>query len=215
MTTATERLSAAEQNLNTNVLAYIGQLAAEGRYAVLLGLGVRQDQIPKLSALSFHDIAIMAASALSAALIHTSLDANVLDIVFRNLERSQLESERARQLILAGASQRLMEELTGMDGARYAQYRLILGLQGTGGGRPRELLREGSTPGDLEGAGKIWQAWQASEDLEEAERWLWVHDTTGYSLRIIERVVRTPALHDGLPGAAVTAPWRAEGHCRG
>lgn len=207
MTTHVERFSAAELNLNTNVLAFAGQLAAEGRYAVLLGMGVRQDQIPRLSNLSFADIAMMGASVLSAALIHARIDADVLDIVFRNLDRTQREMEGIRRLIGAGASQCLMHELTGMDGDRYAQFRRVLGLHGSGGGRPRELLRGEATAAEVAEAERIWTLWQASSDREEVERWLWVHDQTGHSLRLIERVLRNP----DWQGVATAAGRRRNG----
>jgi hypothetical protein len=199
--TASEWRSTAEQILNTNILTYIGQLVAEGRYTALTGLGAREDQIPRLSRLSFQEFALIGASPLSAALIQARIDPDVLDIVFRNLERLHRERESVRRLMLAGASQRLMEELTGMDASQYAQLRLALGLRGADNGRPKELLRIKATAQDKAEADRMWQVWQDSEPLDDLERWLRVHDITGQSLRTIERVIRASRIH--------ASPWQA------
>jgi hypothetical protein len=197
-------MSTAERYLNTNVLSFIGQLAAEGRYAALISLGAREDQIPRLSTLSFVDMATLGGCPLSASLVQARIDPVVLDLLFLTLERKQRESECIRRLMLAGASQRLMEELTGMEAARYADYRRVLSLRGADNGRPKELLRARPSPRDSEEATRIWRAWRESASLDEIERWLRVHEATGQSLRVIERVIRSPELH--LPTGSSEQP---------
>jgi hypothetical protein len=95
--------------------------------------------------------------------------------------------------MLAGASQLLMENLTGMDPTHYAQMRKVLELQG-GGGRPRELLKKDASATEIAEARRIWALWQALAGHEEADRWLLVHEETGHPLRLIERVLRSPDL---------------------
>jgi hypothetical protein len=208
------RSSSVEQTFGFNILNFIGRLAAEGRYTLLESYGVRQDQIPKLAAMGFQDQVHLTDSTLLASLVHARIDSIVLDTVFEVVARSQRDKERAQQLIAAGASQKLMQELTGMEGSQYAELRRVLELRGVRAsgaaerkdwlrGRPRDLLRDGSKPKDHREAEKIWQVWQELEGTDDIDRWLRTHELTGHSLRTIERVVRSP---DGFNKRPTTTP---------
>jgi hypothetical protein len=184
-----------EFQLNILVLMYAGQLAAAENYTKLLGLGFRRDQIAKLQNLHFMDITDLATVA-SGTVIETRVDPEAVDLLLEIMSRRRREREKIDDLIRAGASQRLMEDLFGIDPHLFSQYRNKLGIKGMIKGRCPEP--------DDDTTATVWRLWQSTEELgDEGTRFLIVHQHTGLSVRLIERVVR-PSEMQGTGLAAST-----------
>jgi hypothetical protein len=187
-----------EHHLNTLVLMYAGQLAASENYMKLLGLGFRRDQIEKLQNLNFGDVTDMA-TVLNGTVVEARVDPVAVDLLFEILSRRRREREKINDLIRAGASQRLMEDLFGMDAHLFAEYRTALGLKGMAVGRCPDP--------DEATTATVWSLWQSTEDLgDEGARLLRVHDRTGLPVRLIERVIRSSEMQGAGLAASVGKP---------
>jgi hypothetical protein len=195
-----------EFQLNTLVLIYAGQLAAAENYTKLLGLGFRRDQIVKLQKLLFMDVTDLATVA-SGTVVEARVDPEALDLLLEIVNRRRREREKIDDLIRAGATQRLMEDLFGMDANLFSQHRDKLGIKGVGVGRCPDP--------DEETSARVWTLWQSTADLgDEGTRFLIVHEHTDLSVRLIERVVRSSEIHGaGLAAnAGQQAPVPAYSH---
>ena len=91
------------------------------------------------------------------------------------------------EFIKAGARQRVINELFGIDVHQYVLDRELLGIKGTDSGRRRKFADET--------ASQIWLLWHSDGDKGNNEaceitKYLDTHRATGLSLRNIENIIR-------------------------
>ena len=182
-----------QQNINMWFLVFAGQLAADGQYQTLLDLGFRREHIGILQRLSLSDVTGIVGSV-TGAVIQAKVDPAAVDILFRIGDRLRTEREVELEFIRAGASQRLMNELFGIDVHQYVLDRDLLGIKGTDSGRRRKVAEETAL--------RVWRTWHSDGDrgngeASEITKYLDTHRATGLSLRDIENIIRD---NDTQPG---------------
>ncbi|PZN69551.1 MAG: hypothetical protein DM484_29505 [Candidatus Methylumidiphilus alinenensis] len=175
-----------QQNINMWFLIFAGQLAADGQYQTLLDLGFKREHIGILQKLRLSDVTGIVGSV-TGAVIQAKVDPAAVDILFRIGDRLRTEREVELEFIKAGASQRLMNELFGIDVHQYVLDRDLLGIKGTDSGRRRKIADET--------ASWVWMLWHSDGDkgndkASEITKYLDTHRATGLSLRDIENIIR-------------------------
>jgi hypothetical protein len=177
------------QHLNTLVLMYAGQLAAEGRLQELLLLGFTREHIARLRGVTLTDMVGMAGS-LKGTIIDARIDPAAMDALFAISERVSREREAELALVKAGASQKLMRELFGLSVHQYVMDREYLGIKGQDAGRRGTV--------DDATAAEVWRQWRTLGDaLDEVGRYLAVHASTRLPVRDIEAVLSRHWAADG------------------
>lgn len=166
-----------QQHLNSMVLMYAGQLAAEGEYKALMSIGFTREHIVRLRGINLADMAGMARS-LKGTVIDAKIDPDAIDALFDIAERVAEEKATELALVKAGASQKLMHRLFGLNVHQYVMDREYLGIKGADVGRRGSL--DEATLND------VWQLWQSLGRLGEARRYLAVHAATRVLVRDIE-----------------------------
>ncbi len=190
--------TAPQQHLNSMVLLYASQLAAEGEIAALMSIGFTREHIARLRGINLTDMASMART-LKGTVIDAKIDPDAIDALFDIAERVAKERETELALVKAGASRPLMARLFGLNVHQYVLNREYLGIKGKDAGRRGHL--------DEAASNKVWLLWQSLGRLGEAHRYLAVHEATGVPVRDIEAVLGRHAA-DGEPQ---DSPGSAEG----
>jgi hypothetical protein len=186
------------QHLNTLLLMYAGQLAAEGDVAALKSMGFRNDHILRFGNLNLFQMATMARS-LKGRLIDAKVDPEAVDALFRISERASKEKEVELALVKAGASQKLMARLSGLTLHQYVALRDHAGVKHTDVGRRGEL--------DEAAAGAVWQCWQSLGWMaDEARRYLAVHAATNVLVRDIEATLKKNGIEEPQAAGEEDAP---------
>jgi hypothetical protein len=177
------------QHLNSLVLMFMGQLAADDDIAALKEMGVEDDQIQRLKTIRLSDMTIMART-LNGKIINTRINSDSFDALLRIAERTTQEKEFEMALIKAGATKDLMTRLAGLSIHQYVMLRKAAGINGEGAGRRRDL--------DEKTADDVWLTWQALGWMaNEGRRYLAVHSATGVLIRDIEATLKKYGTQDG------------------
>ncbi|WP_125218639.1 DUF2857 domain-containing protein [Methylomicrobium sp. wino1] len=166
-----------QAELALHTLMCVSRMAAEGDYETPHRLGLRNDQIEKILALSAQEIHEMAATT-KAAYMQIRFDSDALDAAMMLCGRRIRQRELILQLLTAGASLPVMRALFGLTSTDTAGYRKYLNLP-KADGRP-------SIPSEDEQA-RIWEHWRETEQasLSIAERLLYVHQQTQIKISAI------------------------------
>jgi len=192
--------TAPQQHLNSMVLMYASQLAAEGEISALMSIGFTREHITRLRGINLADMASMART-LKGTVIDAKIDPDAIDTLFDIAERVAKERETELALVKAGASRPLMARLFGLNVHQYVLNREYLGIKGKDAGRRGHL--------DEAASNKVWLLWQSLGRLGEAHRYLAVHEATGVPVRDIEAVLGRHEAETG--GKPQDSPGSAEG----
>jgi hypothetical protein len=166
-----------------HTLMFVSRMAAEGDFDTPHQLGLRNDQIEKILALSTQEIHEMAMIT-KARYMRILFDADALDTAMMVCGRRIRQRNLIIQLLTAGASLPVMRTLFGLTSADTANYRKYLNLP-KADGRP-------FIPNEAEQV-KIWELWKATEQepLGIAERLLHVHQQTQIKISAIWPLIQT------------------------
>ncbi|MDZ7840837.1 MAG: DUF2857 domain-containing protein [Gammaproteobacteria bacterium] len=169
-----------------NILAYVTETLAEGDIDAALDLGFRVDQVERLQHLTLQDLHHL--STVRGHFMEVAVDPACLDRVLEHLQRNKHSETLQDELIRLRAPVAMMQAFYGMTNAEYAARRKLLGMAGTGVGRP-------PAPSEAEER-QIWDSWQESVAMPLTERYLQVGRETGLPLSTVWSLVQS---------------WKAEG----
>ena len=160
-----------------HTLMFVSRMAAEGDYETPHRLGLRNDQVEKILALSAHEIHEIASTS-KAGYMRITFDSEALDTAMMICGRRIRQRELIVQMLNAGASFPVMRALFGLTSADTAGFRKYLNLP-KADGRP-------SIPSEAEQA-RIWELWKDTEQepLSIAERLLYIHQQTEVKISAI------------------------------
>lgn len=161
-------------------LRYLTETLAEGDIHAVLDLGLRLDQIARLQQLTLEDLRHL--SGVRAHFLTVAVDPVLFDRVLEHMARSKRGEALQNELIRCRAPLAMMRAFFGMTNAEYAARRQLLGLGGTGVGRP-------AAPTEREER-IVWDAWHAAAGVPIEERYLRVGRETGVALSTIWGMVR-------------------------
>jgi len=164
-----------------HTLRYVTETLAEGDIHAVIDLGFRVDQIARLERLTLRDLHHL--SQVRTHFMDVAVDAACFDRVLDHMERNQHHYDLQDELIRLRAPLDMMRVFFGMTNAEYAARRQVLGMTGTGIGRP-------AAPSEEEER-RIWNAWQSNADQSPEQRYLRVGQTTGVPLNTVWAAIRT------------------------
>lgn len=166
-----------QEEFALHTLMFVSRMVAEGDYETPHRLGLRNDQIEKILALSTQEIHEMALTT-QARYMQIKFDSEALDVAMMVCGRRIRQRELILQLLTAGASLPVMRALFGLTSADTASFRKYLNLP-KADGRP-------CIPTEAEQA-QIWELWRATEHepFEIAERLLYIHRQTQIKINAI------------------------------
>ncbi len=156
-------------------LRYVCETLADGDIQAVLDLGLRMDQIARLARFSLNDLRHL--SDVPTHFMDVSVNAECLDRVIAHMERSREREALHDELIRNGAPYPMLFSFTGMTNREFAARRRLLGMSGSGRGRP-------PTPSE-DDEQRVWAAWQASAQKPLEARYLHVSETTGVPLNLV------------------------------
>ncbi len=164
-----------------HTLRYAAETLAEGDIHAVLDLGFRLDQIARLAELTLRDLHYL--SQVPTHFMDFAVDPACFDRVLDHLERNKHQAALQDELIRLRAPLAMMRAFFGMTSVEYAARRRLLGLTGTGIGRP-------CAPSEDDEA-CVWIAWQANGHLPAAQRYRQVGQTTGVPLKTVWALVQS------------------------
>jgi len=164
-----------------NILAYVSETLAEGDIDAALDLGFRVDQVERLQHLTLQDLHHL--STVRGHFMQVAVDPACLDRVLEHLQRNKHSETLQDELIRLRAPVAMMQAFYGMTNAEYAARRKLLGMAGTGVGRPPAPSEEEER--------QIWDSWQETKDLPLTERYLHVGRATGVPLSTVWSLVQS------------------------
>lgn len=164
-----------------HALRYASETLAEGDIHAVLELGFRLDQIARLERLTLGDLHHI--SQVRTHFMHIAVDPACFDRVLDHMDRNKRHEGLQDELIRLRGPLAMMRAFFGMSNAEYAARRKLLGLNGTGVGRPL-------APTEAEEA-KIWQAWKDNQGLPVEQRYLRVGQSTGIPLNTVWALVQS------------------------
>ena len=163
-----------------NTLRYVTETLADGDVHAVLDLGFRSDQVARLERLTLRDLRHL--SHVRTHFLDVAVNAACFDRVLNHMRRNQHEYDLQEDLIRLRAPLEMMRAFFGMSNGEYAARRQILGLVGTGIGRPAAATEEEER--------RIWEVWHANRERPPRQRYLEVAKTTGIPLNTIWAVIR-------------------------
>jgi len=164
-----------------HILRYVTETLAEGDIHAVLDLGFRPDQITRLQRFTLrdlHHLSQVRTHFLDVA-VHPACFDRVLDHIERNKSHDALQDE----LIQQRAPLVMMRACFGMSNAEYAARRRLLGMTGTGIGRPHAPSEEDEH--------RLWRAWQDHAHLPLERRYLKVGQNTGIPLKTVWGLIQS------------------------
>lgn len=164
-----------------HILRYVTETLAEGDIHAVLDLGLRLDQITRLQQITLRDLYHL--SRVRTHFLDVAVDPACFDRVLDHIERNQRHDALQDDLIRQRAPLAMMRAFFGMTNAEYATRRRLLGLTGTGIGRPH-------APSEAD-EHRIWQAWQEHARLPLEQRYLQVGDDTGIPLNTVWALIQS------------------------
>jgi Protein of unknown function (DUF2857) len=164
-----------------HTLRYVTETLAEGDLHAVLDLGFRVDQVARLERLTLREL--QALSQVRTHFLDVSIDSACFDRVLDHMERNKDQEALQDGLIRLRAPLAMMRAFFGVTNAEYAARRKLLGLAGTGVGRPPAPSEEDEQ--------RVWQAWQAQAHLAVEQRYLQVGQTTGVPLNTVWALIRS------------------------
>ena len=139
------------------------------------------DQVARLERLTLREL--QALSQVRTHFLDVSIDSTCFDRVLDHMERNKDQEALQDALIRLRAPLAMMRAFFGVTNAEYAARRKLLGLAGTGVGRPPAPSEEDEQ--------RVWQAWQAQAHLAVEQRYLQVGQTTGVPLNTVWALIRS------------------------
>jgi Protein of unknown function (DUF2857) len=163
-----------------HTLRYVTETLADGDIHAVLDLGFRVDQIARLERLTLRDLHHL--SQVRTHFMDVAVDPECFDRVLDHIERSKHHYDLQDELIRLRAPLEMMRVFFGMTNAEYAARRQVLGMSGTGIGRPAAASEEDER--------RIWEAWQTHAEHPPEQRYLEVGRSTGVPLNTVWAAVR-------------------------
>lgn len=190
--------------LTFQILRHVVEVLSEGDVRSALLLGFRVSQIAQLERLTLRDMHRL--SRAPTNFLSITVDPTRFDRLLIHVERSKQREDLQDELIRLRAPAAMMRAYFGMTNADYAARRRLLGLTGTGIGRP-------SLPSNADQE-RIWKCWQDHARLPLEERYLEVGRTTGVPLKDVWGLIRSWEAEGLLPaqvsgGHAKVVPFKA------
>jgi len=156
-------------------LRYASETLAGGDIEAVLDLGFTVEQIARLAQLTLNDLRHL--SQVRTHFLDVSVHVACFDRVLVHMDQNRHRESLYDELICQGASFPMLRAFTGMSNREFATRRRLLGMTGSGAGRP-------ATPSE-DDEQKLWNAWQSSSHLLHEERYLDASKTTGLPLSVI------------------------------
>jgi hypothetical protein len=179
--------------LTFQILRHVTEILSEGDVCSALALGFRASQIAQLERLTLRDL-----HRLSRAPTHflsITVDPTRFDRLLSHVERGKQRESLQDELIRLRAPAVMMRTYFGMTNADYATRRRLLGLTGTGIGRP-------CLPSNADQE-RIWKCWQDHSRIPLEERYLEVGRATGVPLKDVWGLIRSWEADGLLPAQAL------------
>lgn len=164
-----------------HTLRYVTETLAEGDIHSVLDLGFRLDQIARLERFTLRDLYHI--SQVRTHFMDISVDPACFDRVLDHMERNKRHDALQDELIQLRAPLAMMRAFFGMTNAEYAARRKLLGMSGTGIGRP-------PAPSEADEQ-RVWKAWQSHAEDPEEQRYLHVGQTTGIPLNTVWALIQS------------------------
>lgn len=164
-----------------HTLCYVTETLAEGDIHSVSELGFRLDQIARLEQFTLRDLHHI--SQVRTHFMDIAVDPACFDRVLDHMERNKRHGALQDELIQQRAPLAMMRAFFGMTNAEYAARRKLLGMAGTGIGRPPAPSED-----DEQCVWKIWQA-HAQHPLEQ--RYLRVGQSTGIPLNTVWALIQS------------------------
>jgi hypothetical protein len=164
-----------------HTLRYVTETLAEGDIHSVLDLGLRLDQIARLERLTLGDLHHL--SEVRTHFMDIAVDPDCLDRVLEHMERNKRREALQDALIQQRAPLAMMRAFFGVTNAEYAARRKLLGLAGTGIGRPPAPSEDDEQ--------RVWAAWQAHANDPIEQRYLHVGQNTGIPLSTVWALLRS------------------------
>jgi len=164
-----------------HTLRYVTETLAEGDIHSVLDLGFRLDQIARLERFTLRDLYHI--SQVRTHFMDISVDPACFNRVLDHMERNKRHDALQNELIRLRAPLAMMRAFFGMTNAEYAARRKLLGMTGTGIGRPPAPSEDDEQ--------RVWKAWQANANHPVEARYLHVGQTTGVPLNTVWALIRS------------------------
>ncbi len=164
-----------------HTLRYVTETLAEGDIHSVLDLGFRLNQIARLERFTLRDLYHI--SQVRTHFMDISVDPACFDRVLDHMERNKRHDALQNELIRLRAPLAMMRAFFGMTNAEYAARRKLLGMTGTGIGRPPAPSEDDEQ--------RVWKAWQANAHHPVEARYLHVGQATGVPLNTVWALIRS------------------------
>jgi hypothetical protein len=164
-----------------HTLRYVTETLAEGDIHSVLDLGFRLDQIARLERFTLRDLYHV--SQVRTHFMDVSVDPACFDRVLDHMERNKCHDTLQNELIQQRAPLAMMRAFFGMTNAEYAARRKLLGMCGTGIGRPPAPSEDDEQA--------VWKTWQANAHQPLERRYLHVGQTTGIPLNTVWALIQS------------------------
>lgn len=164
-----------------HTLRYVTETLAEGDIHSVLDLGFRLDQIARLERLTLRDLYHL--SQVRTHFLDIAVDPACIDRVLDHMECSKRGEALQDDLIRLRAPLAMMRAFFGMTNAEYAARRKLLGMAGTGIGRPPAPSEDDEQ--------RVWKAWQAHAHHLLEQRYLQVGQATGIPLNTVWALIQS------------------------
>lgn len=164
-----------------HTLRYVTETLAEGDIHSVLDLGFRLDQIARLERFTLRDLYHI--SQVRTHFMDVSVDPACFDRVLDHMERNKRHDALQDELIQQRAPLAMMRAFFGMTNAEYAARRKLLGMTGTGIGRPPAPSEDDEQ--------RVWKAWQSNPRQPVEQRYLHVGRTTSIPLNTVWALIQS------------------------
>ncbi len=164
-----------------HALRYAAESLAEGDLHAILELGFRLDQIARLERLTLGDLHHL--SQVRTHFLHIAVDPVCFDRVLDHMDRNKRHEGLQDELIRLRGPLAMMRAFFGMTNAEYAARRKLLGLNGTGVGRPLAPTEEEEAT--------VWQVWKDTVELPLEQRFLRIGQSSGIPLNTVWALVQS------------------------
>ena len=164
-----------------HTLRYVTETLAEGDIHSVSELGFRLDQIARLEQFTLRDLHHI--SQVRTHFMDIAVDPACFDRVLDHMERNKRHGALQDELIQLRAPLAMMRAFFGMTNAEYAARRRLLGMTGTGIGRPPAPSEDDEQ--------RVWKAWQNHAQHTLEQRYLQVGQSTGIPLNTVWALIQS------------------------
>lgn len=162
------------------VLGYVFDSIQRGDLAPLITIGLRRDQLQRLSSMSIGDLTEAMVS--DDGVIQLRVDPDRLEALISTVERRRARNEVMTRCIQLGAPAAMMEKLFGLKDKEYRRRQVMNGVRNPVGRPP---------VASVDTAEAIYRAWEEQGERVSASALVQVAEQTGLPLHTIWRELST------------------------